>query len=130
MNMTILVFAVTLVSPAAAGAVVGAFVAGCMVGSFLNVVVHRVPKGETVVFGRSHCPSCGAMIRAYDNVPVISWLLLRGRCRDCGAAISPRYPLVEAACGCLAAAATATLIIVWDPLTRAWAAVGRWIAGG
>lgn len=97
-------FAAWLASPGGVvAAVAAAFVAGSMAGSFLNVVAHRVPVGLTVVHGRSHCPSCGGMIRARDNVPVLGWLLLRGRCRDCDAAISPRYPMVEAACGCLAA---------------------------
>lgn len=68
---------------------------GLVVGSFLNVVVWRVPRGESVVAPPSHCPSCGHPVRVRDNVPVVSWLLLRGRCRDCGAAISSRYPLVE-----------------------------------
>ena len=68
-------------------------------GSFLNVVVHRLPLGESVVYGGSHCPKCGAAIRAYDNVPVLGWLWLRGRCRDCQAPIALRYPLVEAVCG-------------------------------
>lgn len=71
-------------------------VLGLLVGSFLNVVVWRVPRGESVVRPPSHCPACGRAIRARDNVPVFSWLLLRGRCRDCDAQISPRYPLVEA----------------------------------
>ena len=70
--------------------------AGLLVGSFLNVVAHRLPSGASVVGGRSMCPGCGATIRAYDNVPVLSWLVLRGRCRDCAAPISARYPLVEA----------------------------------
>lgn len=70
---------------------------GALVGSFLNVVIHRVPRGESVVAPRSRCPSCRVEIRSRDNVPVLSWVLLRGRCRSCGAAISPRYPLVEAA---------------------------------
>ena len=69
---------------------------GAVFGSFLNVVIHRVPLGESLVSPGSHCPSCGAAVRARDNVPVLSWLLLRGRCRDCGAPISPRYPIVEA----------------------------------
>jgi len=69
---------------------------GAVIGSFLNVVIHRVPLGESLVSPGSHCPSCGAAVRARDNVPVLSWLLLRGRCRDCGAPISPRYPIVEA----------------------------------
>jgi leader peptidase (prepilin peptidase) / N-methyltransferase len=76
-----------------------AFVAGAVIGSFLSVVAHRLPRGEGFVTGRSKCPSCGATIASYDNVPVLSWLLLRGRCRACGERISPRYPLVELATG-------------------------------
>lgn len=68
---------------------------GLLVGSFLNVVVWRVPRGESIVSPPSHCPACDAPVRARDNVPVLSWLVLRGRCRDCGAPISVRYPLVE-----------------------------------
>jgi leader peptidase (prepilin peptidase) / N-methyltransferase len=68
---------------------------GAIVGSFLNVVIHRLPRGESVVSPGSRCPSCGAPVRAVDNVPVLSWLLLRGRCRSCGAPISARYPAVE-----------------------------------
>lgn len=71
-------------------------VIGGNLGSFLNVVVHRLPRGESVVHGGSHCPSCGSAIRWHDNVPVLGWLLLGGRCRDCGAMIAARYPLVEA----------------------------------
>jgi leader peptidase (prepilin peptidase)/N-methyltransferase len=67
---------------------------GLLVGSFLNVVIHRLPRGESLTRPASRCPSCGAPIRPYDNVPVVSWLLLRGRCRNCGAAIGVRYPLV------------------------------------
>jgi leader peptidase (prepilin peptidase) / N-methyltransferase len=74
---------------------------GLIVGSFLNVVVWRVPRGESVVRPASACPSCHATIRPWDNVPVLSWFVLRGRCRDCGAAISRRYPLVEAVTGLL-----------------------------
>jgi leader peptidase (prepilin peptidase)/N-methyltransferase len=70
-------------------------VVGAVVGSFLNVVIHRLPRGESVVKPRSRCPECGAQIAGYDNVPVISWLVLRGRCRHCGTGISPRYPAVE-----------------------------------
>lgn len=69
---------------------------GLAVGSFLNVVIWRVPRGESVVRPRSACPACGTGIRPRDNVPVASWLLLRGRARCCGAAISPRYLIVEA----------------------------------
>ena len=71
-------------------------VLGLIIGSFLNVVVWRVPRGESIAHPPSHCPACGAAVRPRDNVPVLSWLLLRGRCRDCRAPISARYPLVEA----------------------------------
>jgi leader peptidase (prepilin peptidase) / N-methyltransferase len=81
-------------SPAFALVVAGVF--GACVGSFLNVVIWRLPRGESVAKGRSHCPKCGRMIRWHDNVPVLSWLLLRARCRDCRAPISARYPFVEA----------------------------------
>lgn len=70
-------------------------VVGLLVGSFLNVVVHRVPRGESVVHPRSRCPGCETEIRPLDNVPVLSWLVLRGRCRTCRVRISPRYPLIE-----------------------------------
>lgn len=68
---------------------------GALVGSFLNVVVHRVPRGESIVRPRSHCPQCGTQLAGRDNVPVLSWLALRGRCRFCGASIAARYPLLE-----------------------------------
>jgi leader peptidase (prepilin peptidase) / N-methyltransferase len=71
-------------------------VLGLLVGSFLNVVIYRLPRGESLARPASRCPSCETPIKPYDNVPVVSWLLLRGRCRKCGAAISARYPLVEA----------------------------------
>jgi leader peptidase (prepilin peptidase) / N-methyltransferase len=71
-------------------------VLGLVVGSFLNVVVHRVPAGVSVVNPPSACPGCGHHVRARDNIPVVSWLLLRGRCRDCETPISARYPAVEA----------------------------------
>lgn len=69
---------------------------GAIVGSFANVCIHRLPRGGSVVTPRSACPACGTPIRATDNVPILSWILLRGRCRSCRAPISPRYPLVEA----------------------------------
>jgi leader peptidase (prepilin peptidase)/N-methyltransferase len=72
-----------------------AFVLGALVGSFLNVVIHRLPQGMSIVRPRSHCPACGDSIPAYLNVPILSFLVLRGRCRKCRTAISPRYPLVE-----------------------------------
>ncbi|WP_102508600.1 prepilin peptidase [Sanguibacter massiliensis] len=81
--------------------------AGLLIGSFLNVVVHRVPAGASVVDPPSACPSCGSRIRWFDNVPVVSWLALRGRCRDCTARISVRYPLLEATTGVLFAATAA-----------------------
>jgi leader peptidase (prepilin peptidase)/N-methyltransferase len=68
---------------------------GAAVGSFLNVVIHRLPRGESLVKPRSRCPACDTQLRAVDNVPLVSWLVLRGRCRSCDAPISPRYPFVE-----------------------------------
>lgn len=84
---------------------------GATLGSFINVVVHRVPRGRSVVGGASRCPACGAPILPRDNIPVLGWLLLRGRCRACAAAISSRYPLVEAACGGIAAAVAAVEVL-------------------
>lgn len=71
------------------------FILGAVVGSFLNVCIYRLPAGESVVSPPSRCPSCGTRIRPWDNVPILSWLILRGRCRSCRAKISARYPLVE-----------------------------------
>ena len=96
-------------------AAVLAFLGGLMVGSFFTVVAHRVPRGESIVGPRSRCPGCGAQIAAYDNVPVASWVLLRGRARCCGAAISPRYPLTELTVGLLYAA---TVLVLWDDPTE------------
>ncbi|HID76958.1 MAG TPA: prepilin peptidase [Planctomycetaceae bacterium] len=75
------------------------FALGSAVGSFLNVVIYRLPRRMSLIHPGSHCPGCGHPIRWYDNIPMASWLALRGRCRDCGTRISPRYPLVEAATG-------------------------------
>jgi leader peptidase (prepilin peptidase)/N-methyltransferase len=72
-----------------------AAVAGFLAGSFFNVVIARLPRHESLLRPRSRCPHCGHPVRPYDNVPVVSWLILRGRCRDCGEPISARYPLVE-----------------------------------
>ncbi|MGH2854948.1 MAG: prepilin peptidase [Solirubrobacteraceae bacterium] len=80
-------------------------VMGAVFGSFLNVVAYRLPRHESLVRPGSRCPSCGTHVRPYDNVPVLSWLLLRGRCRRCSARISPRYPLVEAGTALLCAGA-------------------------
>jgi len=88
-----------------------AFLGGLLAGSFVTVVAHRVPRGESIVGPRSRCPACGAQIAAYDNVPVLSWTLLRGRARCCGARISPRYPLTELSLGVLYAA---TVLVLWD----------------
>jgi leader peptidase (prepilin peptidase)/N-methyltransferase len=73
----------------------GCALLGLLVGSFLNVVIWRVPRGESIIRPPSHCPGCDAAVRPRDNVPVLSWLLLRGRCRDCAEPISARYPRVE-----------------------------------
>jgi leader peptidase (prepilin peptidase) / N-methyltransferase len=82
-----------------------AAVFGAIIGSFLNVVIYRLPRGESLSTPGSHCPSCAAPIKPYDNVPVLGWLWLRGRCRSCGEPISPRYPLVEASTAVLCAGA-------------------------
>ncbi len=71
-------------------------VLGAIVGSFLNVVTYRLPRHESLITPASHCPRSGTPVKPYHNIPILSWLLLRGRCRSCGGAISPRYPLVEA----------------------------------
>jgi leader peptidase (prepilin peptidase)/N-methyltransferase len=87
--------------PVTAALAVFCGVLGLLIGSFLNVVIWRVPRGESVVSPPSHCPGCDNEIKARDNVPVLSWLWLRGRCRHCGTRISPRYPLVELGTGLL-----------------------------
>jgi len=80
-------------------------VLGAIFGSFLNVVAYRLPRHESLLGPASHCPACQAPVKPYDNVPIISFLLLRGRCRNCNTTISPRYPLVEALTGLLCAGA-------------------------
>src|SRR5258706_12959927 len=96
-----------------------AFVLGACIGSFLNVVVWRLPRGESLVRPGSHCPGCDAAIPAWANVPLLSYVALRGRCRACGAPIAARYPLVEALTGAVFAALlwvhgpTARLLIDW-----------------
>lgn len=84
-----------------------AFVFGLVIGSFLNVCIYRLPASQSIVHPRSACPGCGHPIRAYDNIPVVSFLILRGRCRDCGMRIPWRYPLVELLSGAFAALAVA-----------------------
>jgi leader peptidase (prepilin peptidase)/N-methyltransferase len=93
----------------------GALVLGLIVGSFANVCIHRLPIGHSVVWLPSHCPSCRTPIRPWENVPILSYLVLLGRCRSCRAAISPRYPLVEAANGI----AYLALVALFGPSTRA-----------
>lgn len=84
------------------------FVVGACVGSFLNVVIYRLPAGMSIVHPPSHCPACHRPIRCYDNVPIASWVILRGRCRDCGATFSSRYAWIELASGAMLFALAAT----------------------
>jgi leader peptidase (prepilin peptidase)/N-methyltransferase len=98
-------------------------VLGLLIGSFLNVVIYRVPLGRSIVSPPSACPGCGNPIRARDTIPVLSWFLLRGRCRDCGTGISVRYPLVEAGTG----AAFALLAI---GIGESWTLPAYWWAAG
>jgi leader peptidase (prepilin peptidase) / N-methyltransferase len=88
-----------------------AFAGGLLAGSFVTVVAHRVPRGESIVGPRSRCPGCGTQIAAYDNVPVVSWLLLRGHARCCGESISARYPLAELT---LAGLYLLIVLVLWD----------------
>ena len=90
--------------------VVLAFIGGAAIGSFLNVVITRVPKGESIVRPASHCPSCGTPVAPRDNIPIVSWLVLRGRCRACGWPIPARYWFVELACGLIFAAIAFVLV--------------------
>ena len=92
---------------------------GLVIGSYLNVVIHRLPREESTVLPRSRCPRCGALLRAFDNVPLLSFLLLRGRCRQCQAPISWRYPLVEAATGALFVACLETFSLGWRAVVAA-----------
>jgi len=105
-----------LVPPAFSYIITG--VLGALIGSFLNVVIHRLPHEESIVFPNSRCPSCGAVIAFYDNVPVLSYLLLRGRCRSCESSISIRYPAVELLTALLFVAVTwldgLTVVLAFD----------------
>ena len=101
-----------------------AFLVGLALGSFLNVVITRLPRGEQVIAGRSRCPHCRASLAWRDNLPLLSYFWLRGRCRSCGAPISPRYPLVELAGGLLAAALwwrfpASPLLLAYGPFAAA-----------
>jgi leader peptidase (prepilin peptidase) / N-methyltransferase len=93
--------------------IVVAVVYGLLIGSFLNAWAWRLANGERITAGRSHCPKCDAQIRAYDNVPLVSWLLLRGKCRDCGGPVCWRYPLGEALTAALFAAVAAMDGLSW-----------------
>jgi leader peptidase (prepilin peptidase)/N-methyltransferase len=101
---------------------IGSGLFGAVTGSFLNVVIHRLPRGESLVRPGSHCPGCGAPIPFWANVPILSYLGLRGRCRACGARISIRYPIVELATALLFAG----LMLRWGPGVRL---LGDWVVG-
>jgi leader peptidase (prepilin peptidase)/N-methyltransferase len=106
---------------------------GLTFGSFLNVVIHRLPRGENVAYPASRCPGCGAPIHGYDNIPVISWLILRGRARCCGVKISARYPLVELIGGLLGWAVLRKVLAEAEPGDAAWvspALFGAYLALG
>lgn len=97
-----------------------AFVWGACWGSFLNVVIHRVPQGLSIVRPGSRCGACGTPIRWYDNLPIVSYLVLRGRCRACKAGYSPRYMLVEAACGVISLYIFRSMVDLTSPEAFAW----------
>src|SRR5262249_15233089 len=90
------------------------FVGGLVVGSFLNVVIARLPTGQSIVSPGSHCPKCGHVLAWYENIPLLSWLALRGRCRTCRAPISVRYPGVELLTGLLFAATAFRYGASWE----------------
>lgn len=106
--------------PAWPHAVITVAALGLCLGSFLNVVIHRLPLNQSLMRPRSRCPACGRSIRPWHNLPVLGWLLLRGRCADCGASISPRYPLVELAGGGLALLAVYSLAGPLETLAGMW----------
>ncbi len=100
---------------------------GCFVGSFLNVVVHRLPRNESIAHPPSRCYACGTQVRWHDNLPVLGWLILRGRCRHCAAPFSIRYPLIEAACGLATALA---VLLAWHQVGGAnygWWSGSPWL---
>ncbi len=104
------------------------FVVGATVGSFLNVVIGRLPDGESVVSPRSRCPRCLKQIAWYDNIPIVSWIVLRAKCRNCKAPISARYPLVELLMGCIGAASYVQIglnwqLLVWFPIAATLLAI-------
>jgi len=101
-----------------------AVVFGLIIGSFLNVVIYRLPRGEEMIWTRSRCPACGRMIAWYDNIPVVSFLFLLGRCRHCKSRISVRYPLVEILTGCLFGLAISHALAMPGVNGIAWHLVG------
>ncbi len=101
-----------------------AFIFGTLIGSFLNVCILRLPQDQSIVRPRSHCPHCGALIRAYDNIPVLSYFLLRGRCRDCRHVISPLYPFVEFLTGLVFFLCVWTFGLSWETFKYAVLASG------
>ena len=102
---------------------VAMFVFGLLIGSFLNVVIHRLPVGESIVFPRSHCPGCKTPIANRDNVPLLSFVILRGQCRHCPARIAWRYPVIELLTGCVFAALAYRFgISAWTPIWMSFCA--------
>lgn len=95
------------------------FWTGASIGSFLSVVVHRVPAGLSIAYPPSRCPSCGHRLRIYENVPILGWLRLRGRCANCQAPISARYPLLEAGCGVV-------FVLIFVLFGATWQTLGYW----
>lgn len=98
------------------------FILGLCLGSFANVIILRLPKGESIVRPRSHCPKCQAPVRFYDNIPVLSYFFLRGKCRNCRASISWRYPLVELITGLLFVAIFLKVGVSWTLVEYLWLA--------
>lgn len=105
--------------------VIAAGILGSAIGSFLNVVVWRLPRNESLVLPASHCPRCGHTIRWFDNIPILSWLVLRGRCRDCAEPISARYPAVELATALAFAGVTTWMLLAQGPHT--FSTLAGWI---
>ncbi len=106
---------------------VAAFILGLLVGSFLNVVIHRIPRGENIAFPASHCPHCDTPLKWYHNIPLLSWLFLKGKCAFCDAPISARYPIVELLSGILFALLYIKLGAVWY-LPFVWASFAALLA--
>jgi len=104
------------------------FAMGACVASFLNVVIWRVPRGESIVSPPSHCPKCNAAIKWYQNIPILAWLMLRGKCANCKAPISPRYILIEILGGCLFIAAFWKFGLTWYTLAM-WVWLALMIVG-